>query len=309
MSSMCFSMLASSKGRILNIRQQQQRKRLCVVGNLQNGSTPQPQGCPSSAEVARTVVQIENHGTLSSHSQDGTPLGTYVQYVLDQQGLPILRLRHSAVHTENLKRNPQCSVFVQPMDYPARLLARVTLVGKIVEVEDNEQMAKFEQQHRQLFQASQGIDVPADGDLYYRLQVQNVFFVGGLNQKGAAETVSTSDYCSAEADPLVEIAPVVVEHWNSDRKEEVIQMAAGCMGVLFAEVQEAQLLWVDKMGIYMRIQLYGRPSEIVRYAFAREVVDDRSVRSALTMAAQLSWEQERSYTPQVPEAIDPAVVA
>lgn len=35
------------------------------------------------------------------------------------------------MHTTNLLRNPQCSLFIQPDDMPARILARATLIGKV----------------------------------------------------------------------------------------------------------------------------------------------------------------------------------
>jgi len=40
---------------------------------------------PSMAETAKTIVSTVNHGTLSTLSEDGTPLGTYVAYILDKQ--------------------------------------------------------------------------------------------------------------------------------------------------------------------------------------------------------------------------------
>jgi hypothetical protein len=86
---------------------------------------------PSAAETARTIVDLVAHGTLCTVGEDGIPLGTYVSYVLDEAGQPILRLRADAVHTANLKRDPKCSLFVQPGEYPARLLARVTLIGSV----------------------------------------------------------------------------------------------------------------------------------------------------------------------------------
>ena len=47
------------------------------------------------------------------------------------RGHPLLRLRDDAVHKANLEREPRCSLFVQPQDCPARMLARVTLIGKV----------------------------------------------------------------------------------------------------------------------------------------------------------------------------------
>ena len=75
-------------------------------------------------EVARTIVALVTHGALATVGEDGVPLGTYASYVLDGEGQPILRLRRDAVHTANLLRDPRCSLFVQPEDMPARLLAR-----------------------------------------------------------------------------------------------------------------------------------------------------------------------------------------
>lgn len=170
-----------------------------------NGASSSDSGrtAPSSAETARTIVDLVAHGTLCTLGEDGVPLGTYVSYVLDAsvrrhkpaslsafwllrlaavlrehgscllhllprqsahggvrrllpaqrwpaghpstpsfhtalprppthaQGQPILRLRADAVHTANLKRDAKCSLFVQPGEHPARLLARVTLIGAV----------------------------------------------------------------------------------------------------------------------------------------------------------------------------------
>ena len=109
------------------------RRQACSCSAVAEASAPaaQSQAKPSSAETARTVVSIVSHGTLSTLGEDGSPLGTYASYVLDERGLPILRLRAEAVHTGNLLRDARCSLFVQPEDMPARLLGRSTLIGRV----------------------------------------------------------------------------------------------------------------------------------------------------------------------------------
>ena len=77
-------------------------------------STRQEAHKPSSADTAKTIVDIVAHGTLCTIGEDGVPLGTYSNYVLDERGMPVLRLRADAVHTQNLRRSPKCSLFVQP---------------------------------------------------------------------------------------------------------------------------------------------------------------------------------------------------
>ena len=102
---------------------------------LQSPIDHQPSGPnllkPDAVCTARTILDIAQHGTISTMSESGLPLGTYVTYTLDTDGQPILRLRADAVHTSNLLRNPRCSLFVQPPDLPARRLARATLIGQV----------------------------------------------------------------------------------------------------------------------------------------------------------------------------------
>ena len=103
-----------------------------------NGSAAGAAHTPSAAETARTIVDLVAHGTLCTLAEDGVPLGTYASYVLDEAGQPILRLRADAVHTANLRRDPKCSLFVQPGERPASLLARVTLIGEVEPVSEGE---------------------------------------------------------------------------------------------------------------------------------------------------------------------------
>lgn len=254
---------------------------------------------PTAAETARTVLDIAAHGTLATTNADGKPLGTYASYVLDGQGQPILRLRSGAVHTANLLRNPYCSLFVQASDKPARLLARVTLMGDTEEVSGEE--ARFiAEEHRTLHGEGAGIDNPQTSDLYYRLRISECFYVGGLGGNAIAEVVPAEVLREAEPDRLRDCAPALVSQWNSERLEDVFRIAADTEGVSFEELQNAQLLWVDRLGLYLFIQRVGEPGEVRRRSFVREVSDERDVRSTLTMLAQVSWEKERNYQPVMP---------
>lgn len=89
-------------------------------------STRQAVHKPKSAETARTIVDIVAHGTLCTAGEDSLPLGTYCNYVLDEQGMPVLRLRANAVHTANLLRSPKCSLFVQPGNIEVMICSAVS---------------------------------------------------------------------------------------------------------------------------------------------------------------------------------------
>jgi hypothetical protein len=251
---------------------------------------------PSAAETARTVVDLVAHGTLCTVGDDGIPLGTYVSYVLDAEGQPILRLRSDAVHTANLNRDPQCSLFVQPGEHPARLLARVTLIGKVEPVSE-EVAATAAELHNTLHAGGVGVDAPQDSDMYCRLIVEKCFYVGQLSGNSAADVISGTEYKEAEADPLRTIASSLVEQMNSNRLEDVMRISSHALSVPFEDLYFSELLWVDRLGAYLKAVGQDGSSKTLRVPFAREVDDDRGVQSALTMMAQYSWEIERPYNP------------
>jgi hypothetical protein len=95
-------------------RKQRKEHTVAAAPERSDISTRQALHKPSSAQTAKTIVDIVAHGTLCTVGEDGVPLGTYTNYVLDDRGMPVLRLRADAVHTANLRRSPKCSLFVQP---------------------------------------------------------------------------------------------------------------------------------------------------------------------------------------------------
>jgi hypothetical protein len=46
-----------------------------------------------------------------------------------------------------------------------------------------------------------------------------------------------------------------VEHWNLERTEDVLRIAADATGAKFEELLSAQLLWIDRLGMYLYIQV------------------------------------------------------
>lgn len=212
----------------LNITRSRPSVICAASGNGSNGSSNgavavAERATPTAAETARTVVDLVAHGTLCTVGEDGIPLGTYVSYVLDSEGQPILRLRADAVHTANLKRDAQCSLFVQPGEYPARLLARVTLIGKVEPVSEDVAFTAAEL-HNTLHAGGVGVDAPQESDIYCRLVVDNCFYVGQLSGDSAADVISGEEYRGAEADPLRTKASALVNNMNTNRMEDVMRI-------------------------------------------------------------------------------------
>ena len=75
----------------------------------------------------------------------------------------------------------------------------------------------------------------------------------------------------------------------------------------FDALQAAELLWVDRLGLYVFVKPLGEMGSAIRMPFVRPVRDERDARSMLTLMAQQSWELERKYTPVMPSLLEPSL--
>src|ERR1022692_2230852 len=97
---------------------------------------------PSHAERIRTLLSLTSVATLStlSRKHSGFPFGSLMPFALDAAGRPIFLISSMAMHTQNLKANPRCSLFVgQPgADGDPLGAARATLIGHAESVQEND---------------------------------------------------------------------------------------------------------------------------------------------------------------------------
>ena len=187
-------------------------------------------------------------------------------------------------------------------DRPAKLLARCTLIGEVKQLdEESSQMAS--EKHAALHPFGIGVDAPQQTDLYFSLQVQQCFYVGGMGANSAAELLTQDEYVAAQPDPLREHAAFLVEQQNQQRAEDVLRICANACSVRIDEMEHSQLLWIDQLGLYAFAKLIRQDGFVIRVPFLRPVTDERDARSTLTMLAQVAWEQERSYIPVMPDLV------
>lgn len=66
---------------------------------------------------------------------------------------------------------------------------------------------------------------------------------------------------------------------------------------------EAEFLWIDTKGVEFRGEALGGVSKTGRHSFQREALDELDALSLITMAAQVAWEQERTYVPAMPDVV------
>eukprot|EP00245_Coleochaete_scutata_P016027 TRINITY_DN7346_c0_g1_i1.p1 TRINITY_DN7346_c0_g1~~TRINITY_DN7346_c0_g1_i1.p1 ORF type:complete len:377 (+),score=52.91 TRINITY_DN7346_c0_g1_i1:123-1133(+) len=242
---------------------------------------------PTPAELARTVTELCSEGTLATSDAGGWPLGTFIQFALDLEGNPVLRLDPNAAHSQHLESNRNCSIFVQ-LELPGRQKILCTLKGQVSKPSDQQLQKKLVTAWQRRF----GED-PEERELHL-FTVEQVLQAGNM---GRGEVwVPGAEYSAAIPDPLRECAATIVSDFNRSYWEDLRRFCSAYADIQGEQVKEARMTWVDRLGFDMHVLLKD-PQEIreVRLPFPREVKDDRDARSSLTMMAQLAWEKERHY--------------
>jgi putative heme iron utilization protein len=223
---------------------------------------------PTATDCARTVAHICCSGTLCTTSivkeVEGYPYGSYVDYILDSKGWPVLLLNEHSMHTQNIKTNPAVSLFCQSSkerSSPALSslapnmitsnagLSRVTIMGKIQSIPSDELIAlKF------AFILVHGYSEQiADSPKFhfYRIQPEKIYFTGGY---GVMSTwINIPEYEQAKPDVIAQEVSTVLSRINLEKQNELMLMVKHFLGGL-DQVQSIQIQSIDQLGIDLRVK-------------------------------------------------------
>jgi putative heme iron utilization protein len=241
---------------------------------------------PSFSERARTLVYLGRLGSLStlSRKQPGFPFGSVMPYGLDANGRPIFLISTMAMHTQTLQGDSRASLLITQSGGDGDPLgsSRVTLVGnvaKIPESEIPEARALYLERH-----ANSKYWVDFDDFAFYRMEVLDVYYVGGFGVMG---WVQAAEYGVAEPDPLADTANGILEHMNADHKDALVILARVFGGV---EAEEAAMTAVDRLGFHVRLKT-SAGMKGTRIAFLREARDPAETRKILVEMVRLGREK------------------
>jgi len=109
---------------------------------------------------------------------------------------------------------------------------------------------------------------------FYWMEVVDLYFVGGFGVMG---WVAAQEYYRAEADPLADVAPSIIQHMNQDHADALV-LVARAFGVL--DAREATMTSVDRLGFGLKLKREDG-MDGARIAFSREVRDDQEARAVL----------------------------
>ena len=184
-------------------------------------------------------------------------------YGLDERGRPVFLISTMAMHTQNILGDPRASLLVTQAEAGGDPLgaSRVTLMGKVAAVPDRDI-----ERARELYLAryeNARYWVNFDDFAFYRMEIVDVYFVGGFGVMG---WVTAESYAAAEADPLADAAPGILEHMNADHADALVLLARNFGAV---EADQATMTAVDRLGFHVRVRT-GDRTHGARIAFLRE---------------------------------------
>jgi putative heme iron utilization protein len=243
---------------------------------------PQPPE-PSHAERIRTLLSLVSVGTLSTMSRKhpGFPFGSLMPFALELSGRPIFLISNMAMHTQNLKSDPRCSLFVGQGGSDGDLLgaARATLIGHAEPVPEQDAASVREQYLARHENSRYWVDFTDFS--FFRLQPIDLYYVGGFGVMG---WVDAGDYEHAAPDPLAETAPGILAHMNTDHVDSMILLARS-----YAEMEaaEASMTSVDRLGFSLRLKT-DEGIKGTRINFLRSVATAREAREVLIEMVKLA---------------------
>lgn len=267
-------------------------------------------------EKARTVTSVCTSGTLctsSSHEGiEGAPFGSYVDYVLDDDGNPVLLMNEMSMHTINIRdnainnngnnsNNPGSSLvtlFTQ-LAGTGQDVSRCSLTGTIVQIDpktapdiDTIRM-RYSISHAY---ADQVMDSPKFH--FYRLVPTKIYFVGGFGV--LAKWVDPADYRESTPDILAQEAADICARINRDHAED-LRLTTRHLLQVDAELENVRLTSVDRLGMDIRVtsQKGARRNKLItdefRVGFRIPVISVEDAKSEILKVFQEAWEKGNGY--------------
>jgi putative heme iron utilization protein len=244
------------------------------------------------SEKARTVTSVCVSGTLCTVSVHegiaGAPFGSFVDYVLDDQGNPVLLMNEMSMHTINIQNAAQTlldasgtaigpgpsmvTLFTQLGSGTTSLspprtaaggasgtaksnnlqdVSRCSLTGTLYKIDpavDSDVDAIRMRYSLTHTYADQVMDSPKFA--FYRLVPEKIYFVGGFGVM--AKWVDPEDYAAAAPDILAKEASAIVAKLNREHGEDLQNTARHLLRVE-TPLEDIRVTNVDRLGVDLRV--------------------------------------------------------
>jgi len=239
---------------------------------------------------------------------EGAPFGSFVDYVLDDEGNPVLLMNEMSMHTVNIqKAGAQCLVtlFAQlggptTAGQPAhgQDVSRCSITGTIERIESSAEdwdaiRMRYGIAHTY---ADQVMDSPKFH--FYRLTPTKIYFVGGFGV--SSEWVPPQEYKKATPDILAKDASEIADRLNRDHADDLMLTAVQILNV--QQVEKVRVTGVDRLGMDVRVtsRVPRRKNKLItdeyRVGFRIPVISVEDAKSEILKVFQEAWEKDNGVT-------------
>ncbi|KAG2499004.1 hypothetical protein HYH03_003190 [Edaphochlamys debaryana] len=240
---------------------------------------------PSAALAARNLLESSRCGHLSTTISSGHghragfPFGTPVDFAVDGAGHPLFRFSPLAIHSKNLTEEPRCSLVVQMPGWTGLANARVTVLGCVRRLPEEQQL-----EAREMFCCKHSNDrkerVSSGGSVYFRMdQIADLYFVGGF---GTVQWISPEEYLGSSPDEIVLNNPNAVLQVLNEQFAPVLRAKLGSGG---RPLDELVFISIDASGVDMRVRC-GHEFSVERIGFADRVTNEEEAVAAMQRVAE-----------------------
>ena len=226
--------------------------------------------------AARRMVRSRGHAALGT-SLAGRPYVSLVATACDMDASPLLLLSDLAQHTKNLAAGPSVSLLFEDVaGHPDPLAGpRLTLLGRAERRDGPRALARFTARHP----SAASYAGFADFHLY-RVQIERGHLVAGFGRISWVEAAELR--FSADARPLADAEPEILEHMNRDHAEAIELYANRIIG---RQGAGWRMTGIDPEGIDLRRSMEAG-GETARLDFEAPVLTPAAARLALAGLAQ-----------------------
>jgi len=294
---------------------------IATVSAVVNGDVPikaENEGPPNTPNIrlsveekAKTVISVCTSGTLCTSSThdgiEGAPFGSFVDYVLDDEGNPILLMNEMSMHTLNIANDPNgmVTLFAQldgksggggGAGSPSRGqdVSRCSITGTISKIDPKEAddlntiRMRYSISHAY---ADQVMDSPKFA--FYRIIPSKVYFVGGFGV--LAKWVPVEEYKHAAADILAKEASEIVAKLNRDHISDLTLTATHVMDC-GQDIEKIRVTNLDRLGMDIRVTTKGKRrnklnTDEFRIGFRIPVMSVEDAKSEVLKVFQEAWEK------------------
>lgn len=253
------------------------------------------------AADVRSLVQY-NHGfavmSTNSKANPGFPGGSVVGFAVDDDGCPIFVFSGMSSHTQDVLKDPRCSLTVADKNFKGAADGRVNLMGNCNRVLGKEEVTAARELYLKKHPGAFWVDF---GDFnWFKMDVKAIRFVGGFARAGS---VQPEEYYASAPDPIMAFGGAIASHMNDDHSEATVAMVKHYIPGLDGDnyVREAIINRVDSMGMDIKITrdpedndtLPGQPQEFkVRLPFPEAITERGGVKTAIVEMTRASAPKE-----------------